>query len=357
MTRPSRPSTRRLGLLIAALLVTAGCTSTSGKPAATSGVRGSTSTTTPKRGSNAATHDAGVFAAGTYAVGTVQETYVDRTRKTKKNRTAAEKPERTLPTLIFYPAQGTTGFTKSLAGAKPKPGPWPLVVFSHGVTGNGPVYSITLRVLASAGYVVVAPDYPLSKGNAEGGPVITDVAEQTRDIAFLINRVLAASKASSGPLHGEIDPGHIGIAGHSLGAITSLGAGYNACCTDARIKAVAEWAGVFFPLESKGKVAASSRGRPLLIVHGTADRTVNYRFGQAVYKLLGPPKYFITLPGAGHVPPYLFGEANAQSKVTILASIDFFDRYLKDDRSGIDRLHEVVAAAGPAAATEREQPG
>ncbi len=363
----ARPSTRWISVsLLAVLLSAAGCASSTKQDTAAPGKAAIARSTAPtsagsSAGSSAtiapATAGSAVAAPGRYAVGALQKVYVDRSRKTQKNRSAPEKPERTLPTLTLYPAQGSPGFETQTIDARPEGGPWPLVVFSHGVTGNGPAYATTLRVLASAGYVVVAPDYPLSKAGAEGGPSISDVAEQTRDIAFLIDQFLAASKATSGPLAGLIDPDRIGIAGHSLGAITSLGAGYNACCADPRIKAVAVWAGIFFPLESKGKVAPSSKGRPLLLVHGTADRTVNYKLGQAVYRLLGPPKYFITLPGAGHVPSYIQGVGTPQSKVVTLGTIDFFDRYLKGDRSGIARMHRVVASAGPAAATEQEQVG
>ncbi len=372
----TRPRPRwLLASLIAAFLTASGCagsstkqdtpTSSGKKAAGTAKVIPPASTTRSSVPTSAAsqativpvTEGTTVAAPGRYAVGALQEIYIDRSRKTKRNRSAPEKPERTLPALILYPAQGSPGFEKQTINAKAQDGPWPLVVFSHGVTGSGPAYATTLRVLASAGYVVIAPDYPLSKGNADGGPVVTDVAEQTRDVAFLIDQLLAASKATSGPFAGLIDSGRIGLAGHSLGAITSLGAGYNACCTDARIKAVAEWAGIFFPLESKGKVAPSSKGRPLLILHGTDDKTVNYRFGRAVYALLGAPKYFITLPGTGHVVSYIQGVGTPQSKVVTLATIDFFDRYLKGDRGGISRLHSVVAAAGTSAATEQEQPG
>jgi len=285
----------------------------------------------------------------------LQKTYVDRTRKTQANGTAAEKPERTLPTLVLYPARGKPGFETSTENAKAQPGPWPLVVFSHGVTGKGSDYATTLRVIVSAGYVVIAPNYPLSNRDAKEHPSITDVPEQTRDIAFLIDQLLSADKHAGSPLTGLIDPDRIGIAGHSLGAITSLGAGYNACCADRRISAVAEWAGIFFPLESGGKVAPVARNRPLLILHGNQDGTVPYRSGQEVYRLLGPPKYFITLPGAGHIPPYLQGVGVPQSKVVTLATIDFFDRYLKGDKAGITRLHKVVTDAGKANATEQEQ--
>lgn len=374
MTSRTKGSNRLLGGLLVAIVMTAGaCAGTNKQGSTADGKRsrdssnqlpptsiGRATTTAAPGGSpmaavEPASKGSDVARPGAYAVGALHETYIDSSRKTPRNGAAPEKPQRTLPTLVLYPARGSPGFETSTDNAKPQAGPWPLVVFSHGVTGKGADYATTLRVLASAGYVVVVPDYPLSKRDAEGGPSVADVAEQTRDVAFLINRALAASKHAGGPLTRLIDPGRIGLAGHSLGAITSLGAGYNACCEDRRVKAVAEWAGIFFPLESNRKVAPSSKGRPLLIVHGDQDPRVKYSFGQAVYRLLGPPKYFITLPGATHVLAYIQGVGTPQSKVVVLSTVDFFDRYLKGDKTGIDRLHQLVADAGRTVATEQEK--
>jgi len=299
-----------------------------------------------------AVEPAKVVAPATYAVGSVEETYVDRSRKTSANKAAPELPERTLPTLVLYPARGAPG-DRTIPNAPPAPGPWPLVVFSHGVTGTGPAYATTYRVWASAGYVVIAPSYPLSKAGAPGGPVVSDVAAQTHDIAFLIDQLLAANRAT-GPLEGMIDPGRIGLAGHSLGAITSLGAGYSACCVEPRVRAVAEWAGFFFKLEDDDALAPSAKGRPLLMIHGDNDGTVPYALAPPVYAKLSAPKFFVTLPGQGHVLAYVQGLGPPAGRVVTLATLDFFDHYLKGDRTGLDRMRTVVKDAGPTVATMEE---
>lgn len=256
---------------------------------------------------------------------------------------------------MLYPALGTPSQTLVPDHTTARPGPWPLVVFSHGSPGLGTNYLAPLHALASAGYVVVAPNFPLSETDADGGSSEDDVPEQSRDVGFLITQVLAASRTPGSRLAGLVDPDRIGVAGHSLGAITSLGAGFNVCCADRRIKAVAEWAGILYRLQSQSGIAPFAEHRPLLIVQGSSDTVVPYQNGRDVYRLLGPPKYFITLPGAGHGPPYFQGESAPQSRVTTLATVDFFDRYLKDDRTAIDRLHALVRAAGPSVATEQEQ--
>ena len=102
---------------------------------------------------------------GKYAVGMRTETFVDSTRPTEN-----VAPTRTLKTAIYYPAEGTPNDTPT-ANAPPdtKNAPYPLILFSHGLGARGVAYENVLKAWASAGYVVAAPDYPLSNSNAPGG--------------------------------------------------------------------------------------------------------------------------------------------------------------------------------------------
>lgn len=42
---------------------------------------------------------------------------------------------------------------------------------------------------------------------------------------------------------------------------------------------------------------------PVLITHGTADRTVPYRHGERLFAAASEPKRFIRMDGQGHLPP------------------------------------------------------
>jgi hypothetical protein len=86
---------------------------------------------------------------------------------------------------------------------------------------------------------------------------------------------------------------------HPVGAVV-LDAPYSATVD------VAEWRFPIFPVRRLmrdqfrsdhkiGKVSA-----PLLIVHGTADRTIPIRFGEKLFALANQPKTFIRLQGVGH---------------------------------------------------------
>jgi fermentation-respiration switch protein FrsA (DUF1100 family) len=294
-----------------------------------------------------------VFKANTFLVGSVTADQVDTTRKTKACGGVAELPQRTLPVTVFYPADGTPGkeTIPNAPGAKDK-GPFPLLVFSHGVGAFGTAYAATLTVIASAGYIVAAPTYPLGNNKTPGGATITDIDEQTRDVSFLLDQYVAMSAKSGNPLSGLVDPDRLGAFGHSMGAITSIGVGFNNCCADKRLKAVAEWSGLHLSLDGDDAKAVSpvSKGRPLLVLHGDKDPIVPYPTGQAFYAQAGGPKYFVTLPGQGHITPFVVGLGSPVGSVVTLSTIDFFDRYLKDDAKGIERVKADVAAT-PGTAT------
>ena len=290
-------------------------------------------------------------------MGARTEEWVDRSRTTNANGSAPALPQRSFKTLILYPAVGAGSMTTQVVGAQPVAGPWPLILFSHGVTSAGSDYVQTLRVFASAGYVVVAPNYPLSNRYAPGGPTVVDVFNQIRgDVPFLITRALAESRAA-GWFHGLIDPNRIGLDGHSLGAVTSIGAGFDPCCADPRVLSVAEWSGVFLPSKGPPRVSPLAKHRPLLIVHGMDDHTVPYGVAARLYAVAGTPKIEISLPGQGHIPAFVQGFGAPAARVAVESTLDFFDATLKGDPGGLTRIEAVVVRAGPKVAILREDLG
>lgn len=273
----------------------------------------------------------------TFEVGEARHTWVDTSRPTAAHGGEPELPERTLDVVVYAP--------------EGEPGPWPLIVFGHGSSRAGDHYEGTLSAWASAGYVVVAPDYPLSSEGTPGGSKLDDVEMQAGDVSFLIDTALAELDA--------VDPERIGIGGQSLGAITALGAGFNACCADPRIDVVTEFAGIWFPLSSDGAQDPSTTDRPLLMVHGGADDSLT-SIDQAVAAwedVIDAPGGFITLTGAVHDDGYFEGPVDARGTVVTEAALAFYDAHLKDDPTGWDRIRTVVEEAGPDVATLREREG
>jgi dienelactone hydrolase len=292
-----------------------------------------------------------VATIGANAVGRIEQTFVDDSRPTKANGSFAGAPNRTLHTTIYYPALGKPGDTVT-ADATPdrKHGPYPMILYSHGSDSSGAEYEPLLRQWASARYIIAAPDYPLSNKNAPGGAIITDLDQQPADARFVIDRMLALSSKRSGTLARAIDSKRLGASGHSLGALTTYRLVYETCCADKRIKAAATMSG------AAGDPPQFFTGisTPLLAEHGDADGTIPYQTGLDTFAKASPPKYFLTLIGGGHTPPYRGGTDPAPTTVAHV-TLDFFDRYLKSDRAALDRLRHD--ADQPGVATLQEQAG
>lgn len=278
---------------------------------------------------------------GPFAVGTRSYTFVDTSRVTKAHNGQPELPSRTLPTQVWYPAQGPPGGRdQPNAPADRAHGPYPLVVFSHGFTGNGPVYGGILREWVKAGYVVAAPTFPLTHGGTPGGPDITDYVEQPADVSFVLGEMLRLNHEPGSGLRHTIDPTKIAAAGHSLGAITTIGVMYNSCCRDARFSAAIPISGLELPFPG-GK--SDFTRRPSLFIHGDADGSVPYSADHNVFlNKARRPKFFLTLFGAGHVDLFL----NAPGKVINKSVVDFLDLYLKDRPSGLARIRQDGNKAG-----------
>lgn len=254
----------------------------------------------------------------TYGVGTRTVTFIDRSRRTPPNP-AAHQPgssTRTLRTTLWYPTGG---------------GRFPLVVFGHGNGSNATRYASLLRTWAAAGYVVAAPDFPVSSKPSPGVSSIIDVTNQPGDMSFVISRVLALDQAKGGLGH-VVDGKHIGAAGHSLGAVTVLGLVFRPCCRDRRVSAAISLSGT--PLLRGTTFGGITT--PVLFVHGDADATISYGSSAASFQRAVGPKYLLTILGGGH-DSYLAVNDPADAAV-VRATIDFLDAELKGDAAAAARL-------------------
>lgn len=144
---------------------------------------------------------------GPYAVAVATFDWIDEARS------------REVPAKAYYPADGD--------------GPFPVVVFSHGLGGTRDAYEYLGRHWASHGYVSVhvqhrgsddsvwrgATDRMQAMRRAAADP--WNALNRPRDISFAIDQ-LERMQAEAGPLEGRLDLGNIGVAGHSFGAYTTL---------------------------------------------------------------------------------------------------------------------------------------
>ena len=98
--------------------------------------------------------------------------------------------------------------------------------------------------LASYGYVVAAPDFPLSNGNAPGLPTFFDLANQPGDVRFVIDQLLTLSAETQSAFAAGIDRTRIGLTGFSMGGSTTILAALHPTLRDPRVQAAAALAGV-----------------------------------------------------------------------------------------------------------------
>lgn len=247
-----------------------------------------------------ADRDTGTYGLmGPYGVGVRTVTLVDTSRVTPPNGTYPGAPDRTLDTEIWYPSDDHGGTEVRNAAIAANGGAFPLIVRAHGYSGFRRDSTYIVRQLASWGYVVVAPDFPLSTLGAPGGVTIADVGNQAGDLSFLIDHFLAENANTASFLSGRIDSTRIGAIGHSLGGATVLLATYHATLRDPRIKATVA-------LSPLGCVFLDgffdNSTAPLLIEGGTVDMITQYASNHLQpYGFVNAPKYLATFDGGTHL--------------------------------------------------------
>jgi predicted dienelactone hydrolase len=145
-----------------------------------------------------------------YPVASTTITLTDHSRSTPASNGSPALPYRTLSTLVVYPKQPSGELRK-----------FPLIVYSHGFGATAASAMPTLESLASHGYVVAAPDFPLSTTGLLGGLDLLDYVNQPGDVSFVITQMLKLNQSHGSPVYHQIEVHRIGVAGHSLGAVTS----------------------------------------------------------------------------------------------------------------------------------------
>jgi len=212
-------------------------------------------------------------------------------------------------------------------------GPFPVIIFGHGYNATPNYYARLLDGWAKAGYVVVAPIFPVENAHAPGGPTREDLPNEPRDMTLVINELERPLTQAQREVSRLSNMHRIAVSGHSDGGDTALAAAYGPR-RDRRITAAAILSGQEDPLI--GFFRMPSTGPPLLAVQGTAD-TIN--LPSTTYEYYGeaaPPKYLLKIIGANHQDPY-------EQPSRVLAMVEkvttaFFDRYLKGDPRMLVRL-------------------
>ena len=210
-------------------------------------------------------------------------TFEDKSRKTDATGDYKGASSRSLVTRIWYPK------------GEAKPGP--LLIYSHGFMSSREGGSYIAEHLASHGWVVAAPDFPLTNYDAPGPQVAEDVVNQPEDVSFVIDNVLARAASQNDVLYGRIDAERIAKAGMSLGGMTTALAAYHPVTGDERIDVAVSIAGPTFTFARK---FFEHRDIPFLMIASPIDAMVEYTSNAADIPEKIDGAVLVTLENASH---------------------------------------------------------
>ncbi|MBU1870572.1 dienelactone hydrolase family protein, partial [Patescibacteria group bacterium] len=224
-----------------------------------------------------------------------------------------------------------------------KAAPYPLIIFSHGAFGSGYNTAYFMEYLARQGYIAVAPDYidtappkyeeeiafsRIKTGKTFSNLQVLRAAKEFVDDAnaevefmfsymekhrlnhtsFVIDQITALNRDPSSDFYQTINEEAIGMAGHSLGGLTTLaktGAYPKPGYTDERIKAALLFSAPAHPFEN----TVNQIDIPIMFMVGDNDEP-NYGPKdvprRAVYDSAVSPKYLLIIKNSTH---FTFGNS------------------------------------------------
>ncbi len=256
------------------------------------------------------------------------------------------KRSREIPIRVYLPADKTAA---------------PVVLFSHGLGGNREGSAFLGKHWAKRGYVAVFLQHPGSDDSVwKDQPVAQRMAALTKaagpkdfllrvqDVPVVLDQLEVWKKDGSHPFAGRFDLGHVGMSGHSFGAVTTqavsgqtypLGRGF----TDDRIQAAVIMS-PSGPANGNTKQAFGNVKIPWMLLTGTNDSNpISGADGKSrlvVFPDLSPnSKYQLVLENAQHSAfteralPADTGRRNPNHHRAMLAvTTAFWDAYLRDDK-------------------------
>jgi dienelactone hydrolase len=207
---------------------------------------------------------------------------------------------RVLQTVVWYPtAAGAAPIDPSYgavldAAVDASTGPYPVLMFSHGSCGHPAQSKFLLPLVATRGYVVVAPPHPgntLFDGLANCGTstaLVQSAVERPADVIFALDQMLAENAAPTSDFFGVLDAARVGMMGHSFGGFTT----YRVVAQDARFRAAV-------PLAPAAQ-GAPPMTMPSLSMISALDSYVDNDLVLVAYNASASPKYLVEIANTGH---------------------------------------------------------
>ena len=187
--------------------------------------------------------------------------------------------------------------------------PLPAVLLLHGYSSSKEKLSSTMgHSLGARGIASLAIDLPLHGSRDDA--IFDEARSNPLGLVQHWNTALGEAKAALTWLSEkpEIDSRQLGIAGYSLGSYIGL----QTAASDQRVRFVivaaggdlppTRWTGMVRMITDPVKSAKSLNGRPLLMLHGRADRTITPEQAQRLHDAASDPKE-LRWYDSGHVLP------------------------------------------------------
>lgn len=257
-------------------------------------------------------------------VAVTSATVVDGARWTPARGDTPAHPGRTLPTTIWYPATGA--------------GPWPLVVFAHGFNTYPAHYDVLLRRWAAAGYVVAAPEFPISGSDFPGPAREDDIPQQPGDLSAVVTFMLGPKS----PVAGQVDAARVAAAGHSDGGSAVTALALDDAVRDPRITSYLVLSGAV-PYMPFGTYDGANPG-PLMVVQGNNDVYNSDSDALGVYASSRPPRAYLSVLGGSHEGPFLDG--GPQPTTVRAATAAWLDLTVRHQAGALDRLRAFGQVPG-----------
>lgn len=174
----------------------------------------------------------------------------------------------------------------------------PTILYFHGNSGTMPRLSRRLRILAAEGFGVLAPAYR-GYGGSSGSPTEEGLAEDARATFDWLART---AHGATVVVYGESLGSGVAVrlAGERSFAALVLDAPYTSLVDVAAGRY--PWVPVRWLMKDQfpSDTRIAGLAVPVLIVHGDADMTVPFRFGERLHALAQEPKRLIRIPGGHH---------------------------------------------------------
>jgi dienelactone hydrolase len=224
---------------------------------------------------------------------------------------------------------------------------FPLILFSHGKGGIRMQSTFYTVLLASHGYVVVAPDHEgdtindlLADGDVEVGSTAQHYIDRPVDLIFLMNELgrLRSDDALLGDVLPLIDFGAVGVTGHSFGALTSM----ITAGQDARVKVVVAQAPAGITLvQAQLPMPLKEIGKPVLIQSARMDRILEEENNaRSVWRNMASPRAWLSLHRAGH---FTYSDLCIFDIAAIDAALDIDASNVLEDGCGPENVPPDIA--------------